>query len=514
MVADIPLIVALVLYALGAMALYLYGLNCYVMIRLFMRARAGQQAEDAALRRRFAETTTDQDLPVVTTQLPIYNERFVVERLLQAVVAFDYPADKHEIQVLDDSTDESLQTNRALVAALRAQGHDIHHIHRKDRSGFKAGALAAGMKRARGEHFAVFDADFVPEPDFLRSTVPFLVADAQCGFVQTRWGHRNREYSLLTQVQALGIDGHFVVEQSARAWNGLFLNFNGTAGIWRRATIDDAGGWEADTITEDLDLSYRAQLAGWRGRFLFDTITPAELPTDINAFKSQQHRWAKGSIQTAVKLLPTILRRPDVGWFKKAQAVLHLTHYLVHPVMLMMTMLVLPILLWGHRILSPSWLLPVFVVMLASMVAPSTLYLFSQRLAYPDWRKRMKLLPALAVVGVGLAVNNTKGVLEALFGYRRAEFVRTPKLGTLAERHADAAASEVSKPATSSYRIPMNGLYVFELFMGVWAVLAFLQYLTVYKLLIGPILLLHAVGFLLVGVLSVLHHRRSLLGRA
>jgi len=524
MAADIPLAIALALYALGAGALYLYGLNCYVMIRLFARARPRQQAEDAALRRRFAESTDDDDVPVVTTQLPIYNERFVVERLLRAVVAFDYPQGKHEIQVLDDSTDESLETNRALVAVLRAEGHDIHHIHRADRTGYKAGALAAGMAQARGEHLAVFDADFVPEPDFLRNTVPFLVMDPRCGFVQTRWGHRNRDYSLLTQVQALGIDGHFVVEQSARAWNGLFLNFNGTAGIWRRATIEDAGGWQADTITEDLDLSYRAQLGDWHGRFLFDTITPAELPTDINAFKSQQHRWAKGSIQTAMKLLPTILRRADVGWFKKLQAVLHLTHYLVHPIMLLMTLLVLPILLWGHRILSPTWLLPVFVVMLVSMVAPSTLYLYSQRMAYTDWKKRVKLLPALAVLGVGLAVNNTKGVLEALLGHRQGEFVRTPKLGSRAERSkvvterivpvggaaALVSAALVSAPA-GGYRIPINGLYVIELLMGLWAVLAFVQYLTLYKLLIGPLLLLHALGFLVVGTLSVLHHRRALL---
>ncbi len=511
MAADIALALALAVYALGALALYLYGLNCYVMIRLFARARRGQRTQDAELRRRFAESTTDAELPVVTTQLPIYNERFVVERLLRAVVAFDYPADKHEIQVLDDSTDDSLATNRALVAALRHEGYDIHHIHRKDRTGYKAGALAAGMEQARGEHLAVFDADFVPEPDFLRKTVPFLVADPECGFVQTRWGHRNREYSLLTQVQALGIDGHFVVEQSARAWNGLFLNFNGTAGIWRRATIEDAGGWQADTITEDLDLSYRAQLAGWRGRFLFDTITPAELPTDINAFKSQQHRWAKGSIQTAIKLLPTILRRGDVGWFKKLQAVLHLTHYLVHPIMLLMTLLVLPILVWGHRVLSPAWLLPVFVVMLVSMVAPSTLYLYSQRLAYADWKKRMKLLPALAVLGVGLAVNNTKGVLEALLGYRRGEFVRTPKLGSLAERTSQTPSRALP---VGGYRIPMNGLYAVELFMSLWAVLAFLQYLTVYKLIIGPLLLLHGLGFLVVGTLSVLHHRRFALDRS
>ncbi len=459
---------------------------------------------------------------MITTQLPIFNERFVVGRLLDAVVAMDYPAHKHEIQLLDDSTDDSLEANRAMVARLRARGVDIHHIHRSERAGYKAGALAAGLERARGLHVAVFDADFVPAPDFLRKTVPFLESDPRCGFVQTRWGHINRDFSWLTRVQALGIDGHFVVEQSARAWSGLFLNFNGTAGIWRRAAIEDAGGWEADTITEDLDLSYRAQLAGWHGRFLFDTITPSELPTDINAFKSQQHRWAKGSIQTAVKLLPRILRRPDLGWFKKAQAVLHLTHYLVHPIMLLMTLLVLPILAWGHRVLPAGWLLPVFVLMLASMIAPSTLYLFSQAAAHSDWTRRLRLLPTLALLGVGLAVNNTRGVVEALLGHRRLEFVRTPKLGVMAERGQDVSAGSNHDAAESGatlagapgqgalggYRIPANGMYLLELLMGAWAIGAFVQYVTLYKLLIGPLLLLHSLGYLVVGLTSVLHHRR------
>ncbi len=508
MITDIVLIIGLSLYCMCAVALALYGLNCYVMMFLFSRSRQRQRDADRELLARFARHRTDDDLPVVTTQLPIFNELYVAERLIRAVCAFDYPAGKHEIQVLDDSTDETVEITRALVAELKAQGHDIHHIHRTDRTGYKAGALAAGMEVARGEHFAIFDADFVPPPDFLRKTVPFLVEEETCGFVQTRWGHRNRDYSVLTMAQSIGIDGHFVVEQSARAWNGLFLNFNGTAGIWRKRAIDEAGGWQADTITEDLDLSYRTQLAGFTGRFLFDVITPAEIPIDINAFKSQQHRWAKGSIQTAVKLLPTVLRRRDVRPFKKLQAVLHLTHYLVHPVILTMTLLVLPLLLWGQRTFTPWVMVPLFSIMLGSMVAPSSLYVFSQRKATADWKAKLKFLPALVVLGMGLAVNNTRGVLEALFGRSHGEFVRTPKLGDLAEgRPAGARTVEASAPA--GYRIPLSGMFLIETFMGLWACGAFAEYLFTYKFLVGPILLLHALGFLTVGFMSVSHDLKA-----
>ncbi len=503
---NVLLIIIMVIYCICAVALFLYGLNCYVMIGLFMRSRKRQKHEDEAILAHFAETKSDADLPVVTTQLPIFNEKFVIERLLKAVCAFDYPRGKHEIQVLDDSTDETVEIVARLVNELRAQGHDIHHIHRKDRKGYKAGALAYGMKIARGEMFAIFDADFVPPPDFLRKTVPFLVEDDNCGFVQTRWGHRNRDYSILTMAQSIGIDGHFVVEQSARAWNGLFLNFNGTAGIWRRKAIDEAGGWQSDTITEDLDLSYRTQLAGWTARFLFDVVTPAEIPININAFKSQQHRWAKGSIQTAIKILPKVLSRRDIGLFKKLQAVLHLTHYSVHPVIVLMTLLVLPLLLWGHVNFRPFVIIPLLSMMVISMMAPSTLYVFSQRMAYPDWKSKLKFLPTLMILGMGLAVNNTLGVIEAIFKRDHGVFVRTPKLGIAAETHA----KERTEPeALHGYRIPLNGMFLAETFMGIWAIAALAAYLSLFKFLIGPILLLHASGFLYVGFVSILHNRNT-----
>jgi cellulose synthase/poly-beta-1,6-N-acetylglucosamine synthase-like glycosyltransferase len=510
MLGSAFLALAFSIYCICALALFLYGLNCYVMIFLFSRTRKKQKAEDEQLIQRFWRRHTEADLPIVTTQLPIYNEKFVLERLIRAVCAFDYPRDKHEIQVLDDSSDESREVAIKLVAEYKARGYDIHHIHRQDRQGYKAGALAAGMQVARGEHFAIFDADFVPPPDFLRNTIPFLIEDQDCGFVQTRWGHRNRDYSVLTMAQSIGIDGHFVVEQSARAWNGLFLNFNGTAGVWRAKAIEDAGGWRADTITEDLDLSYRTQLSGWKGRYLFDIVTPAEIPTNINAFKSQQHRWAKGSIQTACKLLPTVLKRKDIGWFKKLQAVLHLTHYSVHPVIFTMVLLVLPILLWGLAAMRAYVIIPLLSLMLISMAAPSTLYIFSQKVAYPDWKSKLKFLPALMVLGMGLAVNNTLGVLGALFKREHGKFVRTPKLGEMAELPAgEKLNSQQRKPSSPAYRIPLNGLFVLEVFMGIWAAAAFIRYLWMYKFLIGPILMLHAIGFFYVGLVSVVHDRQT-----
>ena len=489
--------IVLVLYCLTAFGLAVYGVNCYVMIGLFWRRRRQRQSEEAALLQRFAATVREEDLPFVTTQLPVFNERNVVERIVRAVCAFDWPSGKHEIQILDDSTDETTAILVDLVQRLRAEGHDVWHVRRTHRRGFKAGALEEGLRTARGELVAIFDADFVPPPDFLRRTVPFLAMDPRCAFVQTRWGHLNRDASLLARAQAVGIDGHFVVEQAARAWNGLFLNFNGTAGVWRRAAIEDAGGWQPDTLTEDLDLSYRAQLAGWHPRFLFDVVTPAEIPTDINAFKSQQRRWAKGSIQVAIKLLPSVLRRSDVGWFAKVQATLHLTHYLVHPLIVAMTVLVLPLLLWGEPLFSTWVMIPLAAMMGAALFAPSTQYLFSQRMAYGRALPALRIVPALMALGVGLAVNNTRAVFEALVG-RETAFVRTPKLG-------DAAENPRAPRGSKGYSLPLSRVVVFELLLGLWGIAAFVTYLRLTRFLVGPILLVHAVGFTWVGVLSLVH---------
>ena len=506
--SDTLSLILLIVYVSAAGILFLYGLNCYAMIFLCARKRKGAVQSDRALLEEFYRTHDDDDLPVVTTQLPIYNEANVVERLVESVCNFDYPPGKHEIQLLDDSTDHTREIAAEVVERLRLEGHDVQHLCRDDRSGYKAGALAEGLEVARGELVAVFDADFVPEPDFLRKTVPYLAADPEVGFVQTRWGHRNRGFSLLTRAQSIGIDGHFAVEQSARCWNGLFLNFNGTAGVWRVKAIRGAGGWKADTLTEDLDLSYRAQLAGWLPRYLFEVVAPAEVPTDINALKTQQHRWAKGSIQTAVKLLPTILRRKDVGLFKKLQAFLHLTHYGIHPVMVTMAVLVLPILFLGQKWMEPTLMVGLLAGILLTMMAPNVMYLFSQQIAHGSWRRAARTLPALMVLGVGLAVNNSRAVLEGLFGGGQTEFVRTPKLGDAAER-APSSGGAGRRAPRRWYHQPLGRLFLLEIALGLWSVAAFVKYLSLMKFIVGPLLLLNALGYTSVGVLSWLHERKA-----
>ncbi|WP_287245500.1 glycosyltransferase, partial [Okeania sp. SIO1H5] len=281
----------------------------------------------------------------MTTQLPVYNEANVIERLIHAVCEMDYPKEKHEIQVLDDSTDGSEKISERVVQEMQAKGFDIKLIHRTKRTHYKAGALNEGMDVCKGEFVAIFDADFVPPKDYLLKCIPFLYKNPKVGLVQARWGHLNSGQSPITLAQSIGIDGHFVIEQSARSWGRLFMNFNGTAGIWRKSAIRDAGGWEGDTLTEDMDLSYRAQLAGWEMEFVYDVVVPAELPADINAFKSQQYRWAKGSIQTAIKLLPKVLSS-QAPLTVKLQSILHTTHYMIHPLMIITAILATPLLLF------------------------------------------------------------------------------------------------------------------------------------------------------------------------
>ncbi len=495
---DFLALALLVLYCLAALVLFVYALNCFVMVFLSGRKRAERTREDEDVLERFWREKGEGFLPPVTTQIPLFNEANVAERVIRAACAMDYPRDLHEIQVLDDSTDGTGEITERVVREYKEKGYRIDRIARKDRNGFKAGALAEGLKRARGELVAIFDADFVPPGDFLKKTVPFLVEREKLGFVQTRWGHRNRFFSLLTMAQSIGIDGHFAVEQSARCWNGLFLNFNGTAGVWRKRAIVEAGGWQDDTLTEDMDLSYRAQLAGWEPHYLFHVVTPAELPTDINAFKIQQHRWAKGSIQTAKKLLPRILSKGDISFFKKLQAFLHMTHYTINPLMVFMTLLALPLLFLSHRWFHPWIMAGLLFQMFVSLAGTNLLYLFSQKMAYRDWWKNLRFLPALMGLGVGMAVNNSKAVLEAFMG-KKSPFVRTPKLGE---------AAEVPMGKAKWYGSRMNRLFIVEFFLGAWSLAAFLKYLVLLKFLVGPILMINAVGYTAVGILTLSHEIR------
>lgn len=391
----------------------------FLILRYYRRPRGDEEPKA-----RFPEE------PLVTVQLPIFNEKFVVERLLDAVCAFDWPRDKLEIQLLDDSTDETVEVAAAKVAALRKQGFDVHHLHRVDRSGYKAGALAAGMRRARGEYLAVFDADFVPNRDFLRKTVDYFT-EPEVAFVQTRWTYLNRSYGMLTQGMGMLMDGHFVLEQVTRSRGGYIFNFNGTGGIWRRQAILDAGGWHADTICEDTDLSYRTGLAGYRGVFLRDVGSPSELPVQITALKSQQHRWAKGLTECFFKLMPP-LWRSSLPLKMKLEGTFHLGANLAFPASLFMTVVALPVMLvrMGKGSFGDLAELADSIVFLLVVVTQVGFYVVATRESHKDWIRRLRYLPFFPLIGVGLAVNNARGVLEAFSGLR-TEFVRTPKLGVL-----------------------------------------------------------------------------------
>jgi cellulose synthase/poly-beta-1,6-N-acetylglucosamine synthase-like glycosyltransferase len=485
----------LVLYFTALVLLFLYGINCYVLIRLHRRARERMLQADDEVWRRWPQP--GQDLPIVTVQLPIYNERYVVERLIDAVVRLAYPRQKLEIQVLDDSTDETTGIARELVEAHRRAGTDITLLHRTTRTGYKAGALRDGLAMARGEFIAIFDADFVPAPDFLMKALPFF-HDPDIAMVQARWGHVNRDYSLLTLVQSFGIDGHFWVEQAARCWSGLFMNFNGTAGIWRRTAIDDAGGWQADTLTEDLDLSYRAQLKGWRMKFLPELVCPAEIPVQLTGARSQQHRWAKGSIQTARKLVPKILKA-DLPLFTKYQAVFHLTNYMVHPLMLLVV-LAAPLLLQSDRFLTArEHLLAVAAFFSVATFGPSTMYLYAQKDLSTDWTRRLWAFPALLVFGTGIALNNTKAILEALLNVGGA-FIRTPKFRI--EKRSD---TWVGK----RYRAPVPWLSLWEALLALYCVYGVSLFLRRGTYLIDPFLLIYSIGFATVAGMSIWESLRA-----
>jgi cellulose synthase/poly-beta-1,6-N-acetylglucosamine synthase-like glycosyltransferase len=433
-----------------------------------------------------------EDWPVVTVQLPIFNEMYVADRLIDAVCAMRYPKDKLQIQVLDDSTDETRDIAELAVRRQAARGFDIQYLHRTDRSGYKAGALEAALREARGEFIAIFDADFVPTRDFLESTVPYF-QDSKVALVQARWGHLNHDYSLLTRIQAIMLDGHFVLEHGGRNRSGCFFNFNGTAGVWRRQAIDDAGGWQHDTLTEDLDLSYRAQLRGWQFLFLPNLVTPAEVPVEMNAFKSQQHRWAKGSIQTCRKILPELLQS-DLPLRVKAEAFFHLTANFNYVLMILLSILMLPAMVVRYNMGWTEMLLIDVPLFAAATLSVFNFYLMSQREAYPDWKTRVKYLPAVMAIGIGLAVNNTRALLEALFG-EPGEFARTPKYGI--ERAQDdwhQKKYHQSMPVQPFIEIAL-GLY-FTFAIGY----AFSNgiYATV------PFLLLFQFGFLYAGLMSIL----------
>ncbi len=470
-----------VAYALAAVWLALYGVNTLVLTFLYLRHQR-QVLSDPPL----------DTYPRVTVQLPIFNEAHVIERLVDSAVRLSYPRDRLQIQVLDDSVDETTRLAQKRIAYHRSRGVDIQLIHRDRRIDFKAGALREGMKSAKGEFIALFDADFIPPRDFLVRTVPFFLSRPRLGFIQTRWGHINNLYSSLTRAQAIALDGHFVVEQTARQRSGLFINFNGAAGLWRRECIEDAGGWQGDTLCEDMDLSYRAQLAGWESLYLPDVVCPAEIPAQIHAFRQQQSRWARGSIRCALKLWHPILTVP-LSAVKRLQGLIHLTGYLVHPLMLLVLFLSVPLLLMRQSVAFPLTYLS-----LASL-GPPTLYALAQRSLYPDWVRRLSHLSVLVLLGMGIQLSNTRAIYEEV-RRKNHRFSRTPKF-------------RLEKPRDdwrrSRYALSFDWIALGEILAALYALLGVVvawqqaNYFTI------PFLMLYVLGFGYVASLTILHSTQS-----
>lgn len=484
-ILEILLIIA---YGVVILTLALFGLHKYYLLYLFLKYKNRPAIEPGEFK----------VLPRTTVQLPIFNENYVVERLIKAVCALEYPKELLEIQVLDDSTDETQEEANYWINVFKNKGFDIHYFHRDTRTGFKAGALEQGLKKAKGELIAIFDADFVPKPDFLKKTVPYFTHE-NVGMVQGRWGHINQNYSLLTQIQSVFLDGHFVIEHTARNRSGRFFNFNGTAGIWRKQAIESAGGWQHDTLTEDLDLSYRAQMAGWKFVFLPDVIAPAELPVVMNAFKSQQHRWAKGSVQTAKKLLPKIFRSAlplKVKW----EAFVHLISNFSYLLMAIPSIFILPVTIIQFNNEWNRFIYVYLFLFFSSAVSIFLFYLVCQRAVYSDWLKRLRYIPGMMAFGIGLSINNSKAVLEALFNYR-TEFKRTPKFRI--EKKRDHWRNKI-------YSAEKNFLPFLEFLIGIY--FSFTIYFSVKNevYLSIPFLLLFQFGFLYISLMSFLQIKRRI----
>jgi cellulose synthase/poly-beta-1,6-N-acetylglucosamine synthase-like glycosyltransferase len=455
--------------------LSIYGIHRYEMIRTYFKHRKNIVKEPP---QRF------EILPPVTIQLPIYNERYVVERLIDEAVKIEYPKELLQIQVLDDSTDDTAPFAEALVERYRALGYPIEYHHRSNRRGYKAGALQEGLKSATGEFVAVFDADFCPPTDFLFRTIHHF-SDPKVGVIQTRWSYFNRDYSFLTEVEAMLLDGHFILEHGARSRSGLFFNFNGTAGILRKIMIEDAGGWQHDTLTEDTDLSYRAQLKGWRFVYLPGLDCPSELPVEMHGFQVQQSRWAKGLTQVAKKLLPAIFRAP-IPLRAKVEAFLHLTPNISYPLMIVVSALLLPVMIVRFY-MGPFQMLYVDLpLIVASFWSISLFYVVAHRELYPKtWKRSILLLPMLIAVGVGLTIVNTRAVLEALFGINTA-FARTAKYA-VGDRQVNL---EVKK-----YRRRSGWLPYAEILVGVYFVSMVVFAIQTYNYFATPFLALFVFGY-------------------
>lgn len=473
-----------------------YGLHRYFLVWLYYRHRRRRPRPAA----RFAR------LPRITVQLPMYNESQVAVRIIDAACALDYPPELLQIQVLDDSTDGSDQLASERVSYWRQQGVDIQFLHRTDRKGYKAGALAAAMPDATGQFIAIFDADFLPDPRFLKRTIHYFT-DPKVGMVQARWGHLNRDDSLLTRSQAICLDAHFLIEHAARCQSDRWMNFNGTAGLWRREAIDSAGGWQTDTLTEDVDLSYRSQMAGWRFIFTPHVICPAELPPEMNAFKSQQHRWTKGSIQTAIKLLPRLLRSP-APWPVKLEAFFHLTNMVVYLCVTVMVLLFFPAFYVNLEPFKDGtmpallWSMSLFAL---GTLSAGAFYVASQRIQRRSIWITLLHMPLLMAVGVGIALNNSRAVVEAMVGHE-SPFVRTPKYNSVSAPQLERRriGSVIPTPSIKTW------MMVLELGMGAYTTwCAWMALHGRHTSFSAPFLVMFATGYFYVGLTSLWSQRQA-----
>ncbi len=470
------------LFIISAIIITAYTLNFYYLTFL-------------SVRRKEVLTTSEVGTPSITIQLPIYNEKYVAKRLVDAVCELDYPKEKMKIMVLDDSDDDTVELLAGAVKDYKKQGFQIEHIRRGTRKGYKAGALKYAMQITDTEYVAIFDADFIPPDWFLKRAIPHF-SKPNIGLVQCRWGHVNENYSAITQAQALSLDFHFLIEQKAKSNSHLFMNFNGTAGIWKRDCIDDAGGWHTATLVEDLDLSYRAQMKGWKCVFLPDIVVDAELPVQMNAAKRQQFRWAKGSIQCAVKLLGGIAIKRKVAVEAKIQAFIQLTRHIVYPLMLIQ-FLALPILLAGNINLYVVSFIPALTIATYLAMGPGAYLMIIQKMYHKSWKSKAKILPSLLVYNAGLSVNNTVAVFDAVLG-KKNEFLRTPKYGILTKK---------DDWRDNAYNLPFTKVTLLELFFGVYGIMGILISIFSNNPVFAPIIAIQTIGFFFIAYMSLSHSR-------
>jgi len=470
------------LFIISAIIITAYTVNFYYLTFL-------------SVRRKEVLTTTDLGTPSVTIQLPIYNEKYVAKRLVDSVCALDYPKDKMKIMILDDSDDDTVELLADAVKDYKKQGFQIEHIRRGTRKGYKAGALKYAMQITDSEYVAIFDADFIPPEWFLKRAIPHF-SKPNIGLVQCRWGHVNENYSVITRTQALSLDFHFLIEQKAKSNSHLFMNFNGTAGIWKRDCIDDAGGWHTATLVEDLDLSYRAQMKGWKCVFLPDIVVDAELPVQMNGAKRQQFRWAKGSIQCAIKLLGGIAIKRKIAVEAKIQAFIQLTRHIVYPLMLIQ-FLALPILLAGDINLYVVSFIPALTIATYLAMGPGAYLVIMQKMYHKSWKSKAKILPSLLVYNAGMSVNNTVAVFDAVLG-KKNEFLRTPKYGII---------NKQDDWRDKAYNLPFTKTTLLEIFFGVYGLMGILISIYSNNAIFAPIIALQTIGFFFIAYMSLSHTR-------